>query len=315
MIKLDSCCFCVPGETGKPDLSKFDQVTKSQIETGSTRTYYEAIKTTSGLNKVQYFPDNDSLTFEISGKLLPIEHRQLITHENIEQAINIIKETGLIEAAAVAVIENSTVRKVDFTENIEVSNVGEYLAAISCITSQRYNKSSYQGRGEYKGKTGVAFNGTWKTKRERLLFYDKEAETKNEFYKNILRIESNRANFEAIRKDVNGENNLLEILSSDEKPVQKLFSRITGMNETNLKLYDMAINSTAIKDFMYQSLLLQAGDDMQTVRQLLEIANKGNRRSTVLEMMKRIETFRRNRDSGAIKNSTYLKDILMKLSA
>lgn len=315
MIKLDSCCFCVPGETGKPDLSKFDQVTKSRIETGSTRTYYEATKAAPGLNKVQYFPDNETLTFEISGKLLPIEHRQLITYNNIEQSIDIINETGLIQANTVQMIEDSTVRKVDFTENIEVSNVGEYLAAISCISSQRYNKSSYQGRGEYKGKTGVAFNGTWKTKRERLLFYDKEAETKNEIYKNILRIESNRANFEAIRKDVNGENNLLEILSSDERPIKKLFSRITGMNETNLKLYDMAINSTAIKDFMYQSLLLQAGDDMQTVRQLLEIANKGNRRSTVLETLKRIETFRRNRDSGETKNSTILQDILMKLSA
>lgn len=316
MIKFDSCSFSVPGHIARPNLSKFDMITKNRNQTGVTQTYYEAGKILPGLNKIQYFPDNDTLTIELSGKILPIQHKQLIHYNNIDQVFDTINGTRLTELADLnEALKNSEPRKIDFTENIEVSNVKDCLTAVSCITSQKYNKSNYQGRGEFKGKTGVAFNGTWKSFRERLLFYDKQAETKDPIYTNNLRIESNRANFESIRKDIQGANNLHEILSSSAKPVLRVFSRITGMNETNVKLFDMARNSSAIKDFMYQSLLLQAGDDMQTVRELLEIANKGNRRSTVLETMKRIERFRRNRDSGIIENTKYLQDILIKLSA
>jgi len=163
------------------------------------------------------------------------------------------------------VLENSTVRKIDFTENLEVSNVNEYLQAVSCISSQKYNKDVYNGRGNDVGKTGVVFRGTFKTFKEYLLFYDKQAETKKPEYKNILRIESKRSTFDSIRKDVKAQNNLFDILTSSEKPVLNVYSRITGTNETNFKLYDNMKNIKNTQQLLYEALLLQSGNNLSLI--------------------------------------------------
>lgn len=314
MLNIDSCCFSVHENYAKPNLDKFDKVTRHNREHETSQTYYEVKRVCEGLNKVTYMPDTGIVTFDISGKLLPVSHKQLISQSNIEDCFSVMNATGVVEADCMSVLENSIVRKVDFTENVHVSNVGEYLNAVSSISSQRYNKDIYNGRGDEAGKTGIVFRGTYKTFKEYLLFYDKQAETKNSIYKNILRIESKRATFDSIRKDVQAGNNLFDILTSTEKPVLKVYSRITGMNEANLKLYDRMKHITDIKQLFYESLLQQAGDDMQTVKQYLILANKNKRRANVTETLKRIEAYKRNRcvEAGT---PDYLKDILFKLSA
>ena len=178
MINIDSCCFSVHENYAKPDISKFDKVSRQKQET--LQTYYEAKNICSGLNKITYLPETGIVTFDISGKLLPIQHKQLISQSNIENCFDIINGTGYVEADMLQVLESSTVRKIDFTENIEVSNVNDYLQAVSCISSQKYNKDVYNGRGNEVGKTGVVFRGTFKTFKEYLLFYDKQAETKQD---------------------------------------------------------------------------------------------------------------------------------------
>jgi len=312
MIKIDSCCFSVHENDVKPDISKFDKIVRQKTET--SQTYYEAKNICPGLNKIIYMPETGIVTFDISGKLLPVEHKQLISQSNIEDCFNIINGTGYVKADMLQVLENSTVRKIDFTENLEVSNVNEYLQAVSCISSQKYNKDVYNGRNNDVGKTGVVFRGTFKTFKEYLLFYDKQAETKKPEYKNILRIECKRSTFDSIRKDVKAQNNLFDILTSAEKPVLKVYSRVTSMNEANLKLYDKMKSIADIKQLFYESLLQQAGDDMQTVKQYLILANKNKRRANVTETLKRIEAYKRNRHVEADKPD-YLKDIFFKLSA
>lgn len=314
MLNIDSCCFSVHENYAKPNLKLFDEVTRRRQDSETSQTYYEAKRVCDGLNKVTYMPETGIVTFDISGKLLPVEHKQLISQSNVEDCFSVINATGIVEVECLSTLENSTVRKVDFTENLLVSNVGAYLSAVSAISSSRYNKDMYSGRGDEAGKTGVVFRGTYKTFKEYLLFYDKQAETKNEVYRNILRIESKRATFDSIRKDVQAGNNLLDILTSVEKPVLKVYSRVTGMNEANLKLYDRMKSIADIKQLFYESLLQQAGDDMQTVKQYLILANKNKRRANVTETLKRIEAYKRNRHVEADKPD-YLKDILLKLSA
>lgn len=310
MINIDSCCFSVHENYVKPDISKYDKIVRQKTET--SQTYYEAKNICLGLNKITYMPETGIVTVDISGKLLPIQHKQLISQSNIENCIDIINGTGYLQADMLPLLENSTVRKIDFTENIEVSNVNEYLQAVACISSQKYNKDTYNGRGNDVGKTGVVFRGTFKTFKEYLLFYDKQAETKNEVYKNNLRIESKRSTFDSIRKDVKAQNNLLDILTSNEKPVLKVCNRIFGSNETNYKLYDNMKNIKSTQQLFYEALLLQSGNNMQTVKQFLLMANK--RRATAYETLKRIELYKRNRNSTGT-NTDYLKDILLKLSA
>jgi hypothetical protein len=313
MVNIDSCCFSVHESYAKPCLNKFDKISRQHNET--EQTYYEAKNILTGLNKVTYLPETGIVTFDISGKLLSDEHKQLISQLNIEDCFKVINSTGYVEADCFPVLENSTVRKVDFTENILVSNVSEYLQAVSMISGKKYNKGIYQGHGVEADKTGVVFRGTFKTFGEYLIFYDKYAETKSNIaYKNILRIESRRSTFASIRNDVKANNSLFDILTSNEKPVLKVYSRITGMNETDFKLYDRMKNVSEIKQLLYEALLLQSGDDMETVKQYLLLANKDKRRANVSDYLKRIEIYKRNRNIKT-DNTDYIKDILLKLSA
>jgi len=304
----------------KPNISKFvrhdimRQKTENETETETLQTYYEAKSVCTGLNRIVYMPETGIVTFDISGKLLPVEHKQLISQSNVEDCFNVINATGIVEVDCISVLENSTVRRVDFTENLIVSGINEYMNAVSSISSQKYNKDIYVGRGTEVGKTGIVFRGTYKTFKEYLLFYDKYAEAKDEVYKNTLRIESKRSTYESIRRDVNAQNNLFDILTSAEKPVLKVYSRVTGMNKANMKLYDRMKSIADIKQLFYESLLQQAGDDMQTVKQYLILANKNKRRANVTETLKRIEAYKRNRHVEADRPD-YLKDILFKLSA
>ena len=310
MIKIDSCCFSVHENDVKPDISKFDKIVRQKTET--SQTYYEAKNICPGLNKIIYMPETGIVTFDISGKLLPVEHKQLISQSNIEDCFNIINGTGYVKADMLQVLENSTVRKIDFTENLEVSNVNEYLQAVSCISSQKYNKDVYNGRNNDVGKTGVVFRGTFKTFKEYLLFYDKQAETKKPEYKNILRIECKRSTFDSIRKDVKAQNNLFDILTSNEKPVLNVYNRIIGTNKANFKLYDNMKNIKNTQQLLYEALLLQSGNNMQTVKQFLLMSNKS--RATAYRHLKQIEVYKRNRNRSGT-NTDYLKDILLKLSA
>jgi hypothetical protein len=312
MINIDSCCFSVHENYAKPDISKFDKIVRQKTDIETPQVYYEKKNICPGFSKITYLPETGIVTFDISGKLLPIQHKQLISQSNIENCIDIINGTGYLQADMLPLLENSTVRKIDFTENIEVSNVNEYLQAVSCISSQKYNKDTYNGRGNDVGKTGVVFRGTFKTFKEYLLFYDKQAETKKPEYKNNLRIESKRSTFESIRKDVKAQNNLLDILTSNEKPVLKVCNRIFGSNETNYKLYDSMKNIKNTQQLLYEALLLQSGNNMQTVKQFLLMSNKS--RTTAYRHLKQIELYKRNRNSNGT-SADYLKDILLKLTA
>jgi hypothetical protein len=66
------------------------------------------------------------------------------------------------------------------------------------------------------------------------------------------------------------------------------------------------------QQLLYEALLLQSGNNMQTVKQFLLMSNKS--RATAYRHLKQIEVYKRNRNSTGT-NTDYLKDILLKLSA
>lgn len=315
MLSVDTCCFETRDEYVKLNLSKFDEVTRQTSE-GQQRTYFEVKSVFPGLNKVVYMPETGAVTFDISGKILPEQHRQLITQANIEQVFECINGTGVVKADMLSVLENSIVRRIDFTNNVEVGNVSEYMQAVALISSPKYSKDVYRGKGTEAGKTGVVFRGRYRTFKEHLLFYDKQEETGNSIYAGVLRVESKRSNFDAIRKDVEADNNLIDILTSTQKPVLKVYGRITGMNEANVKIYDSMRYINEIKELYYETLIQAAGGDMDTLRQYLILANKGKRRGNVTEHYKRIEAYKRMKDIDAGYTAhDYLQDIYEKLSA
>jgi len=312
-LSFDSCNFEVSADYCKPNLKLFaEKTTKNPGE--DIRTLYEANNIAPGINRITVLPDTKQVVLSISGKVLPIEHKQLISQDNIEQAFDIINKTGFVKTDLLPVLEHSIVRSIDFTNNVEVDNVTEYLNMVSCISSHNYRNEIYKGTGEHKGTTGRVFKANFATKKERMLFYDKQAQTQNKKYSGILRVESNRATFKSIRNDVNANNTLLEIVTSNEKPNLKLFNKILGQNEANKNIYDMAKRVTDIKQLYFEAILQQAGNDMQIVKEILQIANKSNNRSTVMRNYKQIKEYYQSRETGET-GTIFIQDILQKLSA
>lgn len=309
MVKIDSCTFETDSAFLVPDVSQFTKNIKQVPNSDREQIYYSAQYPISGVSQIVYLPDTDKITVSLSGKVLPITENQLITKNNIEQVLETIGNTKFIESYSPELINNSVVRKVDFTENINCSEIDSYLSSVNSISNRKYNRDFYRGKADDKNKTGVLFRGIFKSFKERLLLYDKQSETKNRHYAGILRIESQRTTFKSIRNDVNGNNNLNDILLSNETPVLNVFKRILNDNQINPEL----MNSNLIGfDHIALLWLTQYKYDMNLIKQVL--ADVYPNRATALNHYKKIERFKRNRSvNNSFKEN--IQDIINQLSA
>jgi hypothetical protein len=309
MVKIDSCTFETDSGFLVPDVSQFTKNIKQVPNSDREQIYYSTQYPISGVSQIVYLPDTDKITVSLSGKVLPISENQLITKNNIEQVLETITNSKFIDSYSPELINNSVVRRVDFTENINCSEIDSYLSSVNSISNRKYNRDFYQGKGDDKNKTGVLFRGIFKSFKERLLLYDKQSETKNRHYAGILRIESQRTTFKSIRNDVNGNNNLNDILLSSETPVLNVFKRIIKDNQINPELMNSNLKGN---DFQCLLWLIHFKDDMDLIKQQLN--SQYSNRSTALNHYKKIERFKRNR---SVNNSFQenIKDIINQLSA
>lgn len=312
-MNIDSCQFSLNSDLIRPNYDKFLRKTEYSPETNIENTYYEASNVIAGLNNIKYFPNTNEVVVSLSGKILPTEHKQLININNIEQVVDIMNSTPLMQLDISDLMLNSKVRKVDMTENIQVSNVNEYISAFNCINSSNYIKTAYQGRGEDKGKTGIVFRRPYKTFKEYLILYDKEKETKNSIYNGILRAESKRCTFDSIRRDVKGGNDLNDILTSKERPLYNLAKKIIGVNETNTEFINMADKVQNIDALEIEALCHNCNYDIRAIKEVLKIANKQGSRMTLSRHIKKYEMYllRRNSNGDA---ELKLNEILLKLA-
>jgi hypothetical protein len=239
----------------------------------------------TGLSRIEYIPETGIAHIELSGKILPIEHHQLITVKNFDEVIHIINSTGLCELDTSDVVTHSTVRRVDFTENIiaRLGSIPEYMQAVSVICNPNYNTEEYVGRGKEKGKTGVVMKGLQKTIREHLLIYDKAAETKNNVYLGVIRVEDKRCSFRSIRNGINGDNTLHDIFASDNKPVLSLFRKVL-QGHTGSNIVKPTANS--VTDYLYQALLRDKAGNTDLIRK--ELKQVCNSSATVYRHHKKI---------------------------
>lgn len=312
-MNIDSCQFSLNSDLIRPNYNKFLRKKEYSPETNIESTYYEASNVIAGLNNIKYFPNDNVVVVSLSGKILPTEHKQLINNNNIDQVVSIINDTKLLQLDISELMLDSKVRKLDMTENIQVSNVNEYISAFNCINSRNYIKTAYQGRGEDKGKTGIVFRRPYKTFKEYLILYDKEKETKNSVYNGILRAESKRCTFDSIRRDVKGGNNLNDILTSKERPLYNLAKKIIGVNETNTEFINMANKVNGLNELYIEALLQQTNFDLPATIEVLKEANRQGNRMTLSRHIKDIEMYllRRNSNGDA---ELKLNEILLKLA-
>lgn len=220
-----------------------------------TKDRYVSNGTITGLKMVEVNNIDQSLTLELSAKILLDDYFQSININTIEQVFDMVNHSGLITIDK-SRISDFDVHSIDSTKNINGHyKPKQYFDNMMMIPQNpKYVKEAYRGCGDNKHKTGIVFRGKQRTFKERLLGYDKIEELKHEKkflksvnrpmqvlndFKNVARIECNLTNYGRIREYCNvSDQNLIHILESESTPNWTIWKRIKGAAVCQLELFN-----------------------------------------------------------------------------
>lgn len=148
--------------------------------TGKNKLY--ANNLIPGFGKVELDFKRQQLTVKGSAKILADNYFMGINLNTIEQAIDAINRTGVVELDSEALIHEGQFNNIDITNNIDLRSGGytmnEALDALqfsfsnTAFHAKRYDR---QQGGRYTNR-GIVFTGTQKTEKNRQIFYDKRAD-------------------------------------------------------------------------------------------------------------------------------------------
>jgi hypothetical protein len=254
------------------------------IEPAPKREIFVLNNLETGLKRIEFDMQKNSLIIEGSAKILHDQYMEGITANTIERVFSQINQTGVIDLNPAACIETGSLLRVDITHNIQVDNpVSEYVGALGLIpVNDKYRIETFSNES-------IVFNGRQRTFKERQIFYDKAAEVKRDkeirgYFKsfgktNIVRAEMNLAQLKRIRFYF-GSNILQDVLKQPVNPNYLLFDKIThrAPNEV-LQLFDewqgVALYKIE-KEEGRKKIIQQLQMDMTLIDKFLKAHVKGN---------------------------------------
>ena len=242
----------------------------------------------TGLKRIEYDMQKDSLIIEGSAKILHDQYMEGITANTIERVFDQINHTGVIDLNPAKSIETGILLRGDITRNIEVDYpVSEYTGALGLMpVNDKYIIDRYKGATVFRGKQ--------KTFKERMIVYDKATEVKRDkemrgYIKNIgniARVETNLAQQKRIRYYF--DTNILQgILMHPVKPNYLLFEKIThrAPNEV-LELFDRYKDTKGLAELLknegMRNIIRILNFDIELIKQFISKQVKGNIRSRYL---------------------------------
>lgn len=204
-------------------------------------------KSILGLNQITIDNIHETTTLEFSAKILKSNYIKGLNINTIDEAINNINNTGIIDLNKNKIIDFAEVLRCDVTDNIKPESNSQlfYKTLSSLPIPRKYETSLFNT----KNNLGVVWKGNQKSFKERQIFYDKckqlatdklikpfSNKVYNDF-KNVVRVETNLASYKTINQYL-GSRQLNEVLSSNEKVNYRIFSKITkSITECDLKLF------------------------------------------------------------------------------
>ena len=243
-----------------------------------------------GLKRIEINHTTSQLIVETSGKILKENYYEGINQNTIEQLVDAINNTNLIDIDKSLFIGEGQFLRADFTDNIKVEhNPREYIEALSAINyNPKYRVSTYRE----KRNKGVVFQGTQKSFKERFIAYyklldvlqDKElikevgyTKLVNDF-EGVVRLEQNKAQLRKIREACSIlDTSIMNVLTSEQKPNYKLLHKIKANVQLDLfddyehlKMYELE------KKFGRRHIIKQLNYDMELIKQLVSNKVKGN---------------------------------------
>ena len=251
MVRLDSVKILLPNEC-------LNYVSDRGIQTQDKRRndiVKDKVSFTNtgirGLKNIHIDRMRHTTTIELSSKILEGNYIEGINKNTITQALEKINYTNLVSLNLNKVLDNGSFLKIDITDNIKLDNQkqGEmlYRTLANIPLAQKYHTSFWKTNSNL----GVVWQGDQKTKKDRIIFYDKSIELrkdkslKNSGYQNkvlrdffgVNRFEQNITSLKDIRHYYQN-TGITEVLNSTTKANYLKFTKMVNRNtDIDLRLF------------------------------------------------------------------------------
>ena len=251
MVRLDSVKILLPNEC-------LNYVSDRGIQTQDKRgndIVKDKISFTNtgvrGLKNIHIDRMRNTTTIEMSSKILEGNYIEGINKNTITEAIQKINCTNLVRLDLNKVLDNGSFLKIDITDNIKLENQkqGEmlYRTLANIPLAQKYHTSFWKTQSNL----GVVWHGNQKTKKDRIIFYDKGIELrkdkslKNSGYQNkvltdffgVNRFEQNITSLKDIRHYYQ-KSDIASVLNSTTKANYLKFTKMVNRNtDIDLRLF------------------------------------------------------------------------------
>ena len=207
-----------------------------------------------GIKSILVDHNNELVKIQGSAKILTDNYLQGISSNTFEPWIERINQMGIIVLNISKVYEDGIFHSLDTTHNVDVGQWGidkqwGYIQNSILVAAQNplFNATPYK----LKTNKGVAFIGTQKHSKNRLIFYAKHLElnrgANREFFKccknpmdvlnqstNLLRVESNNTSHKDIKERFGIKSlRVRDVLNATKKPTMVMLDKITMPGKAN----------------------------------------------------------------------------------
>ncbi len=282
---------------------------KAKLEFPNAKPFFNKDDLRLGL--VHMYFNNGDFIVSISGKIVSSEgNLGLITRNNIDEALNVIKSTGLIDFNNNAFIARAEVLSTHVTNDLLTDDINSDLKSFSSFLPLRtdrycvlnYGNSGYEilARGKQSKQTPnyqfCIYNKGAEIREHRQRSYIKRIGARGmDIANNTIRMELRLRNFPAIRKFLapnrkKGTLTLNELLACEQRPVIQMLSLLNitaeSLKEARGKYITMVEEDTCPTQAEFERMhglirLLELHEyDLSKVRSYIEVETKRKTHST-----------------------------------
>jgi hypothetical protein len=251
-----------------------------------------------GIKSILVDHNNELVKIQGSAKILTDNYLQGISSNTFEPWIERINQMGIIDLNISKVYEDGIFHSLDTTHNVDVGQWGidkqwGYIQNSILVAAQNplFNATPYK----LKTNKGVAFIGTQKHSKNRLIFYAKHLElnrgANREFFKscknpmavlnqctNLLRVESNNTSHKDIKQRFGIQSlRVRDILNTKKMPTLDMIHKITmpgRANQLNMLFQEHPQGTPIDKIAMiygFENIIRDANYHIPTIREFVKM--------------------------------------------
>jgi hypothetical protein len=329
MTKLDSVKILVPNSVIK-DYNI--EASKNNVQYQHIEDVKTIVKNTNtitsdlrGFKQIIIDNQRQTSTIEFSAKILNKNYIQGINKETIKDAIEQINKTDLILLNTDKVIKEGQFLTMDVTDNIKPHYDKNILfnTFANVPLAQKYKTSFYKTNTNL----GVVWKGDQKTKKDRMIFYDKILDLKRDKslyetdyfdkvfkdFEGVIRCEQNLTSLKTI-KTYYSTNKLTDVLNSDIKPNYLKFDKMTQKTSFDLRLFDL-FEGMSYKDivtyFGYKGIYDLNNGDWSRIEIFIKTYNKNNYRRDLRKALNFYNQFKNDLNHSKPEIIEHIKNLLL----